>query len=114
MADLPYGHKAVQPRYPASMVTRKPERPPERLGAASAILGPMLLADLVVTSGRIAATRARSEKVSLLASILKRVEPRQIDTAVAFLSGQGRQGGVGLGPAAVRAAYGGAGRAEPG
>jgi DNA ligase-1 len=73
----------------------------------------MLLSDLVATSGRIAATRARSEKVAFLASLLKRLEPREIDTAVAFLSGQVRQGRIGLGPAAIRAAYDGRAATEP-
>src|SRR5258708_23990270 len=66
--------------------------------------GWMLLADLVATSRRVAATRSRSEKIAALADLLRRLAPEEIETAAAFLSGQPRQGRIGLGPAAVRAA----------
>ena len=64
----------------------------------------MLLAELVATSARVGATRARSEKTALLAALLRRLEPREVDMAVAFLSGRLRQGRIGLGWAALRAA----------
>ena len=64
----------------------------------------MLLFDLVATSRRVAATRSRTEKVAALADLLRRLAPEEIETAAAFLSGQLRQGRIGLGPAAVRAA----------
>jgi DNA ligase-1 len=64
----------------------------------------MLLADLVITSQRVAATRSRSEKVAALADLLRRLGPEEIEIAAAFVSGQLRQGRIGLGPAAVRAA----------
>ena len=73
----------------------------------------MRLADLVAVSGKVAATRARSEKVDHLASLLRRLEPREIDVAVAFLSGRLRQGRIGLGPAGVREARPGAGAEQP-
>jgi DNA ligase-1 len=65
----------------------------------------MLLADLVSTSRRVAATRSRTEKVAVLADLLRRLPPEEIEIAAAFLSGQLRQGRIGLGPAAVRAAW---------
>jgi DNA ligase-1 len=64
----------------------------------------MLLADLVLTSRRVAATRSRSEKIAALADLLRRLGPEEIEVATAFVSGQLRQGRIGLGPAAVRAA----------
>jgi DNA ligase-1 len=65
----------------------------------------MLLADLVATSRRAAATRSRTEKVAALAELLRRLAPEEIEIAAAFLSGELRQGRIGLGPAAVRAAW---------
>ncbi len=38
-------------------------------------MAPMLLAELVATSQRVAATRARSQKVALLADLLRRLAP---------------------------------------
>jgi DNA ligase-1 len=64
----------------------------------------MLLADLSLTSHRVAATRSRSEKTAALADFLRRLGPEEIEIATAFVSGQLRQGRIGLGPAAVRAA----------
>ncbi len=72
----------------------------------------MLLADLVATSARVAATRARSEKTAHLSALLRRLEPREVDAAVAFLSGRLRQGRIGLGWAALREARAGARPAE--
>jgi len=63
----------------------------------------MHFAELEATSRRIAATSARSEKVALLASFLRRLAPEEIAAAVAFLSGGPRQGRIGVGPAALRA-----------
>jgi DNA ligase-1 len=67
----------------------------------------MLLAELVATSRRVAATRARSEKVTALADLLRRLAPDEIEVAVAYLSGQLRQGRIGIGAAAVRSATAG-------
>jgi DNA ligase-1 len=74
----------------------------------------MLLSELVATSRRVAATRARSEKVTALAGLLQRLEPDEIEVAVAYLAGQLRQGRIGIGAAAVRTATAGtAAAAEP-
>jgi DNA ligase-1 len=64
----------------------------------------MLFAELTSVSRRIGATRARLEKTSVLAGLLRRLASDEIDPAVAFLSGQLRQGRIGLGPAAAREA----------
>jgi len=67
----------------------------------------VLFAELEATSRKMAATLARSEKVSLLASLLRRLDPEEIAAAVAFLSAGPRQGRIGVGPSAVRAAASG-------
>ena len=72
-----------------------------------------LLADLVSTSRRVGETRARSVKTGALAELLRRLGPQEIDIAVAFLSGHLRQGRIGLGPAAIRAARPGSAAAAP-
>ncbi|HEX4498497.1 MAG TPA: ATP-dependent DNA ligase, partial [Thermoanaerobaculia bacterium] len=62
----------------------------------------MNLADLVATSRNVAETRPRSQKIAALADLLRRLGAEEIDIAVAFLSGDLRQGRIGLGGAAVR------------
>ncbi|MBV9268083.1 MAG: ATP-dependent DNA ligase [Acidobacteriaceae bacterium] len=64
----------------------------------------MLFADVVDTSRRIASTSKRLEKTGLLAQLMKRLAPEEIDVAVAFLSGAARQGRIGVGYATVREA----------
>src|SRR5688500_12415362 len=64
----------------------------------------MLLAELVETSGRVAATFARSGKVALIAGLLRRARPEEIEPAAAFLAGRLRQGRIGLGWAAFESA----------
>ncbi len=64
----------------------------------------MLFDDLVKTSRSVSSTRSRLQKVGHLATLLRRLDPTEIDAAAAFLTGQLRQGRIGLGPAAVRAA----------
>ena len=61
----------------------------------------MLLAELVAVSNAVAATRARSEKVRLLADILSRLEPEEAAVAVSFLAGKPRQDRLGAGWATV-------------
>ncbi|HYM81993.1 MAG TPA: ATP-dependent DNA ligase [Candidatus Limnocylindria bacterium] len=73
----------------------------------------MRLAQLEATSREIQATPARSRKAGLLAALLRQLEPQEIDVAVAYLSGHLRQGRIGLGPAAVRAAADEAAAQEP-
>ena len=57
----------------------------------------MLLAELVATSGVVAATRARSAKVAALGDLLARLDRREVVPAVAMLTGQPRQGRIGVG-----------------
>jgi len=64
----------------------------------------MLLSALVETSGRVAGTSARSGKVALIAELLRRAAPEEIEPAAAFLAGRPRQGRIGLGWAAFEAA----------
>jgi DNA ligase-1 len=64
----------------------------------------VLLDDLVQTSRKVAATSSRLEKIALLADLLKRAAPEEIETAIAFLSGSTRQGKVGIGYATLQAA----------
>ena len=61
----------------------------------------MRLAELVATSRQVAATPSRLEKAALLAALLKRLAPEEIEIAVAYLSGETRQPKLGLGYAAV-------------
>jgi DNA ligase 1 len=55
------------------------------------------LADLVETSERVAATASRSAKVAALADLLRRLEPDEVAPTVALLSGEARQGRIGIG-----------------
>ena len=72
------------------------------------------LVDLVATSLRVAATPGRLAKVDALATLLRRLAPEEVDIAVAYLSGETRQGRLGLGYAALRDARGGGeARGEP-
>jgi DNA ligase 1 len=64
----------------------------------------VLLEDLVQTSLAVADASGRLAKVGLLADLLRRLAPEEIDIAVAMLSGQVRQGRIGLGPATIWAA----------
>jgi DNA ligase-1 len=73
----------------------------------------MRLADLVATSRRVTETRSRREKTAALADLLRRLGAEEIDVAVAFLSGQLRQGRIGLGGAAVRSARPGTAAPQP-
>jgi len=76
-------------------------RPP----AAGYIDPPLvLLDDLVQTSRRIAATSGRLAKIDLLAHLVKRAPPTEIETAIAFLSGEVRQKSIGVGYATLHAA----------
>ena len=59
------------------------------------------LADVVEASRLVAATSARSRKVTILADLLRRLEPDEVPIVVGFLSGVPRQGRIGVGYAAV-------------
>src|SRR4051794_17393942 len=63
----------------------------------------MLLADLVEASGRVAATRSRKVKLAALAEVLGRAGVDEVGPAAMFLSGQLRQGRVGVGWASISA-----------
>jgi DNA ligase-1 len=63
----------------------------------------MLLAELVETSRRIGSTTKRLEKIDLLADLLKRLSPEEVEVTVAFLSGATRQGRIGIGYATLQA-----------
>jgi DNA ligase 1 len=59
----------------------------------------MRLADIVATSDAVAGTSGRLEKISRLADLLKRTPPDEIEVVVAFLTGEPRQGRMGVGMA---------------
>ena len=63
----------------------------------------MLLADLVATADRVAATAKRSEKLVRLADLFSRCDDEELPVAVALLSGEPRQGRIGVGWATVSA-----------
>ncbi|MCW2633436.1 MAG: ligase [Pseudonocardia sp.] len=59
--------------------------------------GGVLLADVVATSGIVAATRSRRAKVEALAALLRGLPPAEVAPAVAWLAGEPRQGRTGAG-----------------
>jgi DNA ligase-1 len=61
-----------------------------------------LLATVVATSRQVAATSARSAKVRLLADCLRSARTDELEIAVLYLSGEIRQGRIGVGPALLR------------
>ncbi len=61
----------------------------------------MPLADLVATADRVGATAKRSEKVAALAALLGEVPPEDVRAVVGFLTGEPRQGSIGVGWATV-------------
>ncbi len=64
----------------------------------------MLLNELVATSAAVQAASGRLDKTARIAALLTRLAPDEIEIAVTFLSGAMRQGRVGVGWAAIRAA----------
>ena len=52
----------------------------------------MQLARIVETSGRVAGTTKRLEKIGLIAGLLEQLQPEEVEIAVSFLSGGTRQG----------------------
>ena len=56
-----------------------------------------LLADVVAAWRRVAVTSSRSGKVATLAELLRRLEPAEVPVVAGLLSGQPRQGRVGVG-----------------
>jgi len=59
------------------------------------------LAELVTASQRVGATASRLAKVAELAALLRRLQPEEIELAVAYLSGETRQGKLGIDYAAL-------------
>jgi ATP-dependent DNA ligase I len=60
------------------------------------------LEEIVATSTAIGQTRSRKAKTELLASCLRRLEPKEVPIAVAYLSGTLPQGTIGVGWASLR------------
>lgn len=57
----------------------------------------MLLADVVATSGAVAATRSRKAKVAAIAALLATAGPDELETVTAYVGGSLRQRRTGLG-----------------
>ena len=57
----------------------------------------MLLADLIDVSTRVGATRSRNDKTALVADLLSRAEPGEVEVVATYLSGVPRQRRTGLG-----------------
>ena len=64
----------------------------------------MLLNDLVRTSSAVAEASGRLAKIGLLADLLRRLAPDEIEIAISMLSGEPRQGRMGIGSATLWAA----------
>ncbi|MBC8026072.1 MAG: ATP-dependent DNA ligase [Steroidobacteraceae bacterium] len=64
--------------------------------------GETRLADIVATSREVAVTSSRSAKSRLLADRLRKSSAEELEIAVQFLSGEIRQGRIGIGGAALR------------
>jgi DNA ligase 1 len=62
----------------------------------------VLLASVVDTSRRVTDTPKRLEKIDLLSRLIRQLNPEEIEIVVQYLSGQTRQGRIGVGYAAVR------------
>jgi DNA ligase-1 len=60
-----------------------------------------LLADLVAASDAVAQTSSRSQKIAILAELLRGLEPGEVAVAAGLLSGVPRQGRVGVGYATI-------------
>lgn len=73
----------------------------------------MRLGELVAASLRVGSVSGRLEKIELLASALARLEPGEIPITVAFLSGETRQGRIGIGAAAIRKAWDSTAASQP-
>ena len=65
-----------------------------------------LLAEVVRASAAVGATPSRLEKVRILADVLRALEPDEVEIAIAFLTGDARQGKMSIGFATMRSAAG--------
>ena len=63
--------------------------------------GVTLFADVAAASAAASATRSRKAKVSAFAALLGALEPDEVEPVVAWLSGETRQGRLGVGWATV-------------
>src|SRR5690606_37347810 len=63
--------------------------------------GSVLFADLATASRVVSSTSKRSEKVAILAAVLRRAAPDEIPAAVAFASGTSLHGRLGVGCAPI-------------
>ena len=61
----------------------------------------MSLHDLVTTSAAVGHASGRLAKIGLLADLLRRAAPEEIEIASGFLSGEPRQGRIGIGSATI-------------
>ncbi|HKE82690.1 MAG TPA: ATP-dependent DNA ligase [Vicinamibacterales bacterium] len=61
----------------------------------------MLIRDLASTSAAVANASGRLAKIGHLATLLRALAPEEVDIAIGFLSGEPRQGRMGLGPSTV-------------
>ena len=64
----------------------------------------MLLHELVETSAAVAEASSRLAKIDRLAGLLRRLEAAEVDVAIGFLSGEPRQGRIGIGGSAIQEA----------
>jgi DNA ligase-1 len=64
----------------------------------------MLLDELVQASTAVAAASGRLAKIELLAGLLRRLAPEEVEIAIGMLSGEPRQGRIGIGSATLWAA----------
>lgn len=62
----------------------------------------MLLQGLVAASATVAEASSRLVKIGRLATLLQRLTPAEVEIAIAFLSGEPRQGRIGIGPSTIR------------
>ncbi len=61
----------------------------------------MRLAELVATSRAVAESSGRLQKIDRLAALLRTIPATELEVAIAYLSGSGRQGRIGVGGAAI-------------
>src|SRR5258707_707715 len=73
----------------------------------------MLLAELLAASERVAGTRSRLAKIDALAQCLRRLDAPEIALGVAYLSGDTRQGRIGIGYATLKDALAAAPSSAP-
>jgi DNA ligase-1 len=74
----------------------------------------MFLADLVKTSSLVTQTSSRLKKIEHLTDCLRRLARHEIEIGVAYLSGDLRQGRIGIGPSVLSAAMSASSAESPG